>query len=41
MVSCGPIKKNWNEFPLCKHEMVCLTMGKYNNPPISTMGKLE
>jgi hypothetical protein len=23
------------EFSLCKHEMVCFTMEKYNNPPIS------
>jgi hypothetical protein len=23
------------EFPLCKHEMVCLTLGKYEAPPIS------
>ncbi len=23
------------EFPLCKHEMVCLRMGKYKHPPIS------
>ncbi len=29
----GPSKKF--EFPLCKHEMICLRTGKYKDPPIS------
>jgi hypothetical protein len=37
-IPCEP-KKNCHqenfEFPPSKHEMVCLTMGKYKYPPIS------
>jgi len=29
----GPPRKF--EFPLCKHEMICLRTGKYKDPPIS------